>query len=126
MFARYSIPAIRALNLSHGDFCYETHRGRCSAQAVDENPAYRREYGALAEEFALASALLEARGRAGLTQAQVARRMKTTQTAIARLEGGRVKPSTRTLERYARATGHRLVIGFEPVSRKVKAKEAHP
>jgi len=80
-----------------------------------KNPAYRREYEALAEEFALASALLEARGRAGLTQAQVARRMKTTQTAIARLEGGRVKPSTRTLERYARATGHRLVIGFEPV-----------
>jgi hypothetical protein len=40
--------------------------------------------------------------------------MKTTQTAIARLEGGRIKPSTRTLERYAKATGHRLVIGFEP------------
>jgi transcriptional regulator with XRE-family HTH domain len=87
-----------------------------------KNPAYRREYAALAEEFALASALLEARGRAGLTQAQVARRMKTTQTAIARLEGGRVKPSTRTLERYARATGHRLIIGFEPVKAKLRAK----
>ena len=87
-----------------------------------KNPAYRREYAALAEEFALASALLEARGRAGLTQAQVARRMKTTQTAIARLEGGRVKPTTRTLERYARATGHRLIIGFEPVKAKLRAK----
>ncbi len=86
-----------------------------------KSPAYRREYEALAEEFALATALLSARGRAGLTQAQVARRMKTTQTAIARLEGGRVKPSTRTLERYARATGHKLVIGFEPVKEK-KAK----
>ena len=90
-----------------------------------KSPAYRREYEALAEEFALATALLSARGRAGLTQVQVARRMKTTQTAIARLEGGRVKPSTRTLERYARATGHKLVIGFEPVKGK-KAKGLPP
>ena len=83
-----------------------------------KNPAYRREYDALADEFALAAELLRARGRAKLTQAQVARRMRTTQTAIARLEGGRVKPSTRTLERYAKATGHRLVIGFKPVKKK--------
>jgi ribosome-binding protein aMBF1 (putative translation factor) len=79
-----------------------------------KDPAYRREYEALEGEFALVGAMMEARARAGLTQAQVARRMKTTQTAIARLEGGRIKPSTRTLERYAKATGHRLVIGFEP------------
>jgi transcriptional regulator with XRE-family HTH domain len=84
-----------------------------------KDPAYRREYEALEGEFALIGAMVEARARAGLTQAQVARRMKTTQTAIARLEGGRVKPSTRTLERYAKATGHRLVIGFEP--KRVKA-----
>ena len=83
-----------------------------------KNSAYRREYDALADEFALASALLVARARAGLTQAQVAKRMKTTQTAVARLEGGRVKPSTRTLERYARATGHRLIIALEPVKAK--------
>jgi hypothetical protein len=56
-----------------------------------KEPAYRREHDALAEEFALASA---------------------------RLEGGRVKPSTRTLERYARATGHRLAIGFAPTKRR--------
>jgi hypothetical protein len=34
--------------------------------------------------------------------------MKTTQAVVARLEGGGTKPSTRTLERYARATGTRL------------------
>jgi transcriptional regulator with XRE-family HTH domain len=83
-----------------------------------KDPAFRREYEALEEEFALVGALIEARSRAGLTQAQVAKRMKTTQTAVARLEGGRVKPSTRTLERYAKATGHRLRIGFEPVKTK--------
>jgi transcriptional regulator with XRE-family HTH domain len=90
-----------------------------------KNPAYRREYAALAEEFALAKALLTARGNAGMTQAQVARRMKTTQTAVARLEGGRLNPSTRTLARYANATGHRLVIGFEPLAKKARrAKRA--
>ena len=83
-----------------------------------KNPEYRREYDALEEEFALATALLAARGKAGLTQSQVARRMKTTQTAVARLEGGSLNPSTRTLARYAQATGHRLVIGFEPIGRK--------
>ena len=83
-----------------------------------KDPAFRREYDALEEEFALAGALLSARDRAGLTQAQVARRMKTTQTAVARLEGGRLNPSTRTLARYAQATGHRLIIGFEPIAKK--------
>jgi ribosome-binding protein aMBF1 (putative translation factor) len=74
---------------------------------------YRREYEALEEEFSLVAALLEARTRAGLTQEEVARRMKTTQAVIARLEGGGSKPSTRTLERYAEATGSRLRITFE-------------
>ena len=79
-----------------------------------KDPKYRREYEALAEEFSLVAALIEARTRAGLTQEQVARHMKTTQAVIARLEGGGSKPSTRTLERYAEATGSRLKITFEP------------
>jgi ribosome-binding protein aMBF1 (putative translation factor) len=81
-----------------------------------EDPKYRREYAALEEEFSLVAALIEARTRAGLTQEQVAQRMKTTQAVIARLEGGGSKPSTRTLERYAEATGSRLKITFEPES----------
>ena len=81
-----------------------------------KDPKYRREYEALEEEFSLVAALLEARTRAGLTQEQVAQRMKTTQAVIARLEGGGSKPSTRTLERYAEATGSRLKITFEPES----------
>jgi ribosome-binding protein aMBF1 (putative translation factor) len=56
----------------------------------------------------------EARCRAGLRQEQLAQRMNTTQAVIARLEGGGSNPSTRTLERYARATGSRVKISFEP------------
>ena len=79
-----------------------------------KDPKYRREYKALDEEFSLTAAMIEARGRAGMTQEQVARRMKTTQAAIARLESRGSKPSTSTLRRYARATGSRLRISFEP------------
>ena len=79
---------------------------------------YRKEYDALEEEFALAVSFAKARNRAGLSQAQLARRMKTTQSTIARLESGHAQPSTRTLGRIAKATGHRLKISFEPVGRR--------
>ena len=78
-----------------------------------EDPEYVKAYDALEEEFALASALIGARARADLTQEELARRMGTTQAAIARLESGRIRPTTRTLERYAKATGTRLRISFE-------------
>lgn len=80
------------------------------------DPAYIAAYDALEDEFALASALIAARTRAGLTQAQLAARMHTTQAVIARPEGGRTKPSTRTLERFAATTGMRLRISFEPAA----------
>ena len=83
------------------------------AMKLRQDPVFRRESDPQ-EELALVCAMMHARVRAGLTVAELARRMKTTQSAISRLESGRIKPSTRTLERYARATGHRLVIGFEP------------
>lgn len=44
-------------------------------QMMREDPEYRREYEALEEEFALIAAMIDARSKAGLTQAQVAERM---------------------------------------------------
>jgi transcriptional regulator with XRE-family HTH domain len=82
-----------------------------------KNPKYKAEYDALSEEFALIGALIETRQKAGLTQAQLASRMKTTQAAIARLESGRVLPSTRTLQKFAEATDTVLKISFQPRSR---------
>ncbi|WP_211922624.1 helix-turn-helix domain-containing protein [Solidesulfovibrio aerotolerans] len=52
--------------------------------------------------------------RAGLSQEEVAQHMHTKQTVIARLESGRVMPSTRTLQRFAIATGTKLKISFDP------------
>jgi ribosome-binding protein aMBF1 (putative translation factor) len=80
-----------------------------------KDPDYRNEYEALEGELALASEVAKARSRAGLSQAELARRMRTTQSTIARLESGRGRPSTRTLDRFAKATGHRLKISFEPM-----------
>lgn len=79
-----------------------------------QDPKYRKAYEELASEFELASVLINARLHAGLTQEQLAKRMKTTQSTVARLEGGRANPSTRTLEKFAQATGTRLKIIFEP------------
>ncbi len=80
-----------------------------------KDPEYKTEYEALAGEFQLAKLLIEARTRAGLSQPQLARRMKTSQSYIARLESGRVTPSTKALERFAAATGSRLRIILEPL-----------
>ena len=80
----------------------------------EKNPKFRATYGELEEEFVLVAAILRARATAGLTQAQLAKRMKTSQAVVARLESGRTLPSTRTLKRFAEATGHRLKISFEP------------
>lgn len=81
-----------------------------------KNPEYMREYDALKKEFALARQFIKARGAAGLTQQELADRMETSRAHIVRLEGGKMMPSTRTLNRFAEATGHRVVINFEPIA----------
>ena len=74
------------------------------------DPEVRRAYAALDEEFGLARELIAARVRAGFTQAQLAQRMGTTQSAIARLESGAQLPSVKTLLRFAKATDSRPVL----------------
>jgi len=78
------------------------------------NPKVKAEYDALAPEFEIAAELLRARLRARLSQAQLARRMRTSQSTIARLESGLTLPSTKTLLRYAEATGSRVRVRLAP------------
>ena len=68
------------------------------------DPEFREEYARADDEFMLIEALVRARRAAELTQTELARRLGTTQSAIARLEGGGVSPSFATLRRYAEAT----------------------
>ena len=85
-----------------------------------QDPGFVREYDALETEFALFDELLRARKDAGLTQAEVAERMATQPSVVARLEagGGRQKHSTSiaTLQKYAEAVGCRLEIKMVRVS----------
>jgi transcriptional regulator with XRE-family HTH domain len=70
----------------------------------------RKAYTALDEGFALARELISARVRAGFTQAELAERMGTTQSAIARLESGAQLPSVKTIIRFAKATNSRAIF----------------
>src|SRR3990172_340910 len=95
-------------------------------------PDVRREYDGLAEEFELLDEILKARAAAGLTQAEVAARIGTTQSAVARLESaiGEHSPSIATLKRYASALGYRLQVrlikeqGLTTRSTRTRAKTA--
>jgi transcriptional regulator with XRE-family HTH domain len=75
-------------------------------------PDVRREYEGLKEEFEILDEILKARAEAGVTQAELAARIGTTQSAVARLETtmGKHSPSIGTLKRYASALGYRLQV----------------
>lgn len=75
-------------------------------------PAVKAAYEASADEFAFLDEVLKARAESGLTQAQVAERIGTTQSAVARLESAEPKhsPSIVTLQRYAKALGYTVKV----------------
>ena len=80
-----------------------------------ERAGFAEAYESLALEYALASQMLQARAKAGLTQDAVAERMGTTKSAISRLEAaGRHAPSLATLKRYAAAVGCELQVKLVP------------
>lgn len=75
-----------------------------------QDPAFAAAWDEADAEFRVIEAMIRARVEAGLTQAEAAARMGTTQSAIARLEGGKVSPSVDTLRKYAAAVGKRLRV----------------
>ena len=78
------------------------------------NPAVQAAYESQSAEFEMACELIAARIRAGMTQSDVAQRMGTTQSVVARLEGGKTVPSLRSVQRYAQAVGAHAVVRLEP------------
>ena len=80
------------------------------------DPEVKAAYDALGPKYEALEALLGARKEAGLTQAQIAQRMGTTASAVARLEGSLISekhsPSVATLRKYAAACGKTLRIAF--------------
>ena len=82
----------------------------------EDREAYDRAYAAAALAGELAELVYAVRTRAGLTQSELARRMGTTQSSIARIEGGGSLPTIDMLSRLARATGTPLHLGAPGVA----------
>ena len=77
------------------------------------NPEVKKEYDRLAPRYAIISQLIAARNKRGVTQAQLAKKMGTRQSAIARLESGNVNPTIGFLEKVASVLGVRLTIRLQ-------------
>jgi transcriptional regulator with XRE-family HTH domain len=84
----------------------------------------KAEYDRLDDEFSFLDEFLKARAAVGITQAEVAERIGTTQSAIARLEsgGGKHSPSLATLQKYAHALGCRLEVRLIKESGETKGR----
>ena len=78
-----------------------------------KNPKIKAEYDKLEPEFAVIEAVLKARVQKGITQEQLAKKIGTKQSAIARIESGNANPSIGFLQKLADALGKKLVIQFK-------------
>ena len=75
-----------------------------------KRPGFKAAYDALGPKYALISAMMDARNKKGMTQAEIAKRAGTTQSAIARFEAGRTNPTLEFASRLSRALGAKLEI----------------
>ena len=80
-----------------------------------KDPAFAAAWQEAEEEFSIAREVIRARNAAGLSQQELAERLHTTQSVIARLESGAHTPSVSTLKRVAEATHSKLRIALVPV-----------
>ena len=77
-----------------------------------KDPGVRKAYEDLESEFTLSQAIIERRIAKGMTQAALARKIGTKQSAIARLESGSTNPTLKGLEKVAKALDSHLVVSF--------------
>ncbi len=78
-----------------------------------EDPGYGEAFESHRLEFELARQLIELRVKSGLSQQELADKMGTSQSSIARIESGTALPSLRTLQKLAEATDTDLRIFFK-------------
>ena len=77
-----------------------------------KDPEFKTEYDALEEEYNLVAAVIQKRIEKDMTQADLARKMGTKQSAISRLESGKCNPSFEFLKRVAKALDSKVKIEF--------------
>ena|SRR3990170_7969001 len=79
-----------------------------------KDPEYSRAYEELEPEFQIARALIDARVKKKMTQAEIAKKAGTKQPVISRLEGAQGSPSLSLIKRIAKALNARLILRLEP------------
>jgi ribosome-binding protein aMBF1 (putative translation factor) len=95
-------------------------------QSLLTDPEVKAEYDRLGPIFAVVGEMIAARQAAGLTQTEIATRMGTSQSVVARLESARHMPTFEMIARYAAALGRRLDIHLVPSSGEQIAWQALP
>lgn len=78
-----------------------------------EDKEIAEEYEKLRPKYLLIGQLIKARAKMGLTQTELAKKVGTKQSAIARIESGNANPSVSFLEKLAQALGSKLVIQIQ-------------
>jgi transcriptional regulator with XRE-family HTH domain len=76
----------------------------------------KEQYEELSPAYDVRKKLIALRQQAGLTQEQLAEKLKTKKSNISRLESvnSEISPKLSTLTDYAEATGYKLKIDFVP------------
>ncbi|MBI2640995.1 helix-turn-helix transcriptional regulator [Candidatus Roizmanbacteria bacterium] len=77
-----------------------------------QNKAVKKEYDKLNPRYEAISELISARIKKGITQRELAKKVGTKQSAIARFEAGNVNPSLSFLEKIAKVMGYKLTISL--------------
>jgi len=88
------------------------------AEHLDADPEYRREWERAALARAVAVKVIAYRAERGLSQTALAKRLKMTQPAVARLESGEHNPAFPMLLRISGALGVELAIDISPTGQK--------
>ncbi len=84
-------------------------------QGQMKDPEFKKAWDSLDPEFKLMESMIRARERAGITQAELARKIGTKQPALSRLErGGFRKATVETLKKIADALDANLIIELQP------------
>lgn len=81
-------------------------------KAFKKDPELKKAYDALELEFSIITQVIQKRLDNGLTQKQLAEKVGTKQSAIARLEGGNSNPSVAFLKKVSEALGGNLQISL--------------
>lgn len=79
-----------------------------------KNPDFKEEYDKLGPEYELISKIIDARIKNKLTQKEIAKRMGTKQSAIARLESGNANPTIQFIQKLATALNTSITLSFHP------------